>query len=272
MSTNKRVTRSTSSGKKLTKNPTSKSLPEPKKVLWRESVGTLFAKEYFRSCSIPRSFNYPDYLEWTRQHSLSRVQAQQHWVNAISFMEQHDHPALKDASVKMKKDQYSAKHVKFENEFFPLMEADERLKAKRRDLLEEIDDLITNEQLSSSSAEPSTTLHIQATAKHAREEAANTVEEQPPRKVKFMEANLASQSSQSDGSFIGSEPSSARSSLNSTDFRFENHLMGPGTTSSRLKTPARLRILDVDVSQVLFDARRQVVAHQRNINNISDLL
>ncbi|KAI7818936.1 hypothetical protein BC939DRAFT_506156 [Gamsiella multidivaricata] len=169
-------------------------------------------------------------------------------------MEQHDHQALKDVSVKMKKDRYSAKHTKFENEFFFPMEADERLKAKRKKLHEDVDDLLTNEQrlrfrnkaasvakaleqtspASSSSAEPSTTSHSQVTAKHAR---GKTTKNNHQEKLSI-----------------------------------HDHLVGPGTTSSRLKTPARLRIQDVDVSQVLLDAGRQVIANQCNINNISDLL
>ncbi|KAF9180559.1 hypothetical protein BGZ49_004985, partial [Haplosporangium sp. Z 27] len=53
-------------------------------------------------------------------------------------------------------------------------------------------------------------------------------------------------------------PSSARSSLNSIDLRYINHLVGP--------------VGDTDVSLMLMDARRKIVAHQCEIDNNSNLL
>ncbi|KAF9100149.1 hypothetical protein BGX27_000483 [Mortierella sp. AM989] len=75
-------------------------------------------KEHLRSRSLPYPFNYPGYLRWTQQFSLSRVQAQQYWANAISFLEQHDQQALRDTSQKMKQTRYSAINIKLENELF----------------------------------------------------------------------------------------------------------------------------------------------------------
>ncbi|KAF9426782.1 hypothetical protein BGZ76_002597 [Entomortierella beljakovae] len=51
-----------------------------------------------------------------------------------------------------------------------------------------------------------------------------------------------------------------------------NHLVGPGTTSSRLTTSARLTIGQIDVSVVLMNARTKVIKHQSEISDISDLL
>ncbi|KAF9098111.1 hypothetical protein BGX27_000870 [Mortierella sp. AM989] len=67
-------------------------------------------------------------------------------------------------------------------------------------------------------------------------------------------------------------PSSARSSLNSIDFRYIDHLVGPGTTSSRLTTMARLIIDQIDISELLMDARRLIIKKQSEISDVSDLL
>ncbi|KAF9411983.1 hypothetical protein BGZ76_005252, partial [Entomortierella beljakovae] len=91
-------------------------------------------------------------------------------------------------------------------------------------------------------------------------------QEPPQKKVAFLDIDFPSESESEYA------PSSARSSLNSIDLRYINHLVGPGTTSSQLKTSARMIVGDVDVSLALMDARRKIVAHQSEINNNSDLL
>ncbi|KAF9091971.1 hypothetical protein BGX27_001924 [Mortierella sp. AM989] len=68
------------------------------------------------------------------------------------------------------------------------------------------------------------------------------------------------------------EPRSTRSSLNTVDIRFMNHLVGPGTTSSRLTTSARLTINHTDVSVVLMNARTETIKHQSEVTDVSDLL
>ncbi|KAF9364867.1 hypothetical protein BGX34_000093 [Mortierella sp. NVP85] len=101
------------------------------------------------------------------------------------------------------------------------------------------------------------------------EAALETAEEERPKKVLFMEAEL---SSASGSDYVHSSPSSARSSLNSIDFKFIDHLVGPGTTSSRLRTDDRLTISGVDVSLTMMEKRRTLLKKQSEINNVSDLL
>ncbi|KAF9106495.1 hypothetical protein BGX27_009126 [Mortierella sp. AM989] len=88
----------------------------------------------------------------------------------------------------------------------------------------------------------------------------------------LLEEELESQGTQSDSDYIGSNPPSARSSLNSIDMGFMNHLVGPGTTSSRLETSAHLMIGDTNVSEILMDARRSVVKRQSEVRTVSELL
>lgn len=78
--------------------------------------------------------------------------------------------------------------------------------------------------------------------------------------------------SESGSDYVDSKPSSARSSLNSIDFVLIDHLVGPGTTSSRLTTNDRILIGQVDVSQVLMDGRRNLIRKQSEIKDPSDLL
>ncbi|KAF9319457.1 hypothetical protein BG006_002988, partial [Podila minutissima] len=92
------------------------------------------------------------------------------------------------------------------------------------------------------------------------------------KKVSFLETEYATESEPSDNNYIDSNPSSARSSLNSIDFSFVNWLVGPGTTSSRLDTAARLFVGRLDVSEVLMTARRTIVKNQSRITSIPDLL
>ncbi|KAI7826120.1 hypothetical protein BC939DRAFT_475822 [Gamsiella multidivaricata] len=93
--------------------------------------------------------------------------------------------------------------------------------------------------------------------------------EPPHKKVAFLEVEFPLES---ESDYVDSNPSSARSSLNSIDFRFIDHLVGPGTSSSRLTTKARLIIDQVDVSELLLNARRSVVKKQYEITDVSDLL
>ncbi|KAI8347013.1 hypothetical protein B0O80DRAFT_219864 [Mortierella sp. GBAus27b] len=99
--------------------------------------------------------------------------------------------------------------------------------------------------------------------------ALETAEEERPKKVLFVEAEL---SSASGSDHVRSSPSSACSSLNSIDFKLIDHLVGPGTTSSRLRTSNRLTISDVDVSLTIMEKRRTLLKQQSEINDVSDLL
>ncbi|KAI8347015.1 hypothetical protein B0O80DRAFT_502988 [Mortierella sp. GBAus27b] len=99
--------------------------------------------------------------------------------------------------------------------------------------------------------------------------ALETAEEERPTKVLFVEAEL---SSASGSDYVRSSPSSASSSLKFIDFKFIDHLVGPGTTSSRLRTSNRLTISDVDVSLTIMEKRRTLLEKQSGINDASDLL
>ncbi|KAG0351579.1 hypothetical protein BC939DRAFT_508362 [Gamsiella multidivaricata] len=101
---------------------------------------------------------------------------------------------------------------------------------------------------------------------------ASSKDDWEPKKVTFLETEFATESERSDSSYIDSNPSSTRSSLNSIDFSFMNRLVGPGTTSSRLNTAARLFVGQVDVSELLLTARRAIVKIQSRITSVSDLL
>ncbi|KAI8600250.1 NACHT domain-containing protein [Dissophora ornata] len=69
-----------------------------------------------------------------------------------------------------------------------------------------------------------------------------------------------------------SEEFFALSSLRSIDIRFANRLVGPGTTSSRLKTGDQLCVGSVNVSLALMSARKSNVARQSELESVSDLL
>ncbi|KAF9397982.1 hypothetical protein BGX21_008306 [Mortierella sp. AD011] len=115
----------------------------------------------------PRQFNYPDYLQWTKQHSLNRVQARQFWNNAISFMTSQNHEALKEAALKMKNDQDSNAHGAFEDNFFASKEFDDRLQEKRQALIEDIDTYITDSQRQRFLNKPSATAGSSFVSSHA---------------------------------------------------------------------------------------------------------
>ncbi|KAF9426819.1 hypothetical protein BGZ76_002586 [Entomortierella beljakovae] len=134
-----------------------------------------------------------------------------------------------------------------------------------------------NEQISSTQEDTAAANQPAQPSDSLLDDAANENETSQSKKPKsltgiLLEEGLASQSSQGDSDFDGSSQSSARSSLNSIDFQFINHLVGPGTTSSRLRTSGRLVIEDTDVSEALMSARRSVVKHQSEITSVSDLL
>ncbi|KAF9108120.1 hypothetical protein BGX27_008458, partial [Mortierella sp. AM989] len=129
---------------------------------------------------------------------------------------------------------------------------------------------------------PSTKSSSRLSSKRAREEeqsalstqvtADNQSKKSRVQASTLQETEFPSQSSQDDSDFIGSNPSSARSSLNSIEIGFVNHLVGIGTTSSRLRTSDHLIIEDTNVSEILMDARRSVVRNQSEIKTVSDLL
>ena len=90
-----------------------------------------------------------------------------------------------------------------------------------------------------------------------------------PRKVTILEVEF---SSDCGSDYVNSKPSSTRSSLNSIDFLLVDHLVRPGTTSSRLTTNDHLIVDEVDVSQDLMDARRRLIKRQSELKDASDLL
>jgi hypothetical protein len=101
------------------------------------------------------------------------------------------------------------------------------------------------------------------------EAALETAEEERPTKVLFVEAELSSASGSDD---VRSSPSSARSSLNAIDFKFIDHLVGPRTTSSRLRTDNRLTISDVDVSLTMMEKRRTLHGGEGSTLNAKRML
>ncbi|KAK3842539.1 MAG: hypothetical protein J3R72DRAFT_127754 [Linnemannia gamsii] len=94
-------------------------------------------------------------------------------------------------------------------------------------------------------------------------------QEPPTKKVSFQDTVF---SSRSGSDYINSNPSSARSSLNSIDFKYIDHLVGPGTTSSRLKTSGQLIVDKTYVSGVLMNARHNNLKKQSEITDVSALL
>ncbi|KAF9416475.1 hypothetical protein BGZ76_004660 [Entomortierella beljakovae] len=90
------------------------------------------------------------------------------------------------------------------------------------------------------------------------------------KRVKFLDTEFSSSSSGSD--YIESNPSSARSSLNTSDLKYIDHLVGPGTPSSRLFTRDRLIVCKTDISLQLMNARRNNIYNQSEISDVSDLL
>ncbi|KAF8923534.1 hypothetical protein BGZ58_002832, partial [Dissophora ornata] len=98
-------------------------------------------------------------------------------------------------------------------------------------------------------------------------------QERPTKKVAFRDDVF---SSEGGSDYVDSNPSSVRSSLrsslNSIEFKYIDHLVGPGTTSSRLNTSSRLIVGEIDVSEVLMNARRDNLKKQSEIADVSDLL
>ncbi|KAF9111728.1 hypothetical protein BGX27_004516, partial [Mortierella sp. AM989] len=90
----------------------------------------------------------------------------------------------------------------------------------------------------------------------------------PQKKVKFLDAELSSSSS---NEYVDSNPSSGRSSLGSIDLKYIDHLVGPGTTSSKLYTSSRLIVNNTNISKELMSARRKAILKQSEITDVSDL-
>ncbi|KAG0373685.1 hypothetical protein BGX24_011389 [Mortierella sp. AD032] len=101
------------------------------------------------------------------------------------------------------------------------------------------------------------------------ESASTPDQERPTKKVAFRDDVF---SSECGSDYVDSNPSSKRSSLNSIEFKYIDHLVGPGTTSSRLNTSSRLIVGEIDVSEVLMNARRDNLKKQSEIADVSDLL
>ncbi|KAI1297564.1 hypothetical protein EDD11_007037, partial [Mortierella claussenii] len=88
------------------------------------------------------------------------------------------------------------------------------------------------------------------------------------KRVTILEADFLSESG-TDYTYSGQ--SSTRSSLTSIDFLLIDHLVGPGTTSSRLTTNKRMKFNQIDVSLLLMDERRSLIKKQSEIKDVSDL-
>ncbi|KAF9994287.1 hypothetical protein BGZ65_010093 [Modicella reniformis] len=54
--------------------------------------------------------------------------------------------------------------------------------------------------------------------------------------------------------------------------KYINHLVGPGTTSSKPKTKNRLIVDGIDLSVLLMAARLDIVQRQSELKDVSDLL
>ncbi|KAI1296259.1 hypothetical protein EDD11_007451 [Mortierella claussenii] len=88
------------------------------------------------------------------------------------------------------------------------------------------------------------------------------------------EEELTSETDGSNSNCFPSNPLSARSSLNSIDFKFINPFGWPGNDvlSSRLHTTEVLKIKGVNMSNALMDARRSVVRRQSETSDIFELV
>lgn len=79
-------------------------------------------------------------------------------------------------------------------------------------------------------------------------------------------------SNATDSEFQPSTGTSARTSLSTVDFHYRNNLTGPGETSCRLKTKFRCVVGDLDVSERLMAARREMVRQQCTLKSTWDML
>ncbi|KAI7828755.1 hypothetical protein BC939DRAFT_500540 [Gamsiella multidivaricata] len=82
----------------------------------------------------------------------------------------------------------------------------------------------------------------------------------------------ADEEDKDDSDYVVSDVSSARSSFSTIDMKCINHLMGPGTTSSKLRIEDRPIVNGTDLSLLLTAARVDIVLRQSGLQDVSDLL
>ncbi|KAF9167217.1 hypothetical protein DFQ26_005330 [Actinomortierella ambigua] len=130
-------------------------------------------------------------------------------------------------------------------------------------------DVMTRELEEGLNAQPQKNVRPKRSSVEVATDEAGASSQQPPtKKVAFRDAEF---SSASESDFVDSN-SSARTSLVSIEYKYVDHLVGPGTTSSRFKTSDRLFVEGTNVSETLMGARRKILQKQSEIVDASDLL
>ncbi|KAG0370262.1 hypothetical protein BGX24_002070 [Mortierella sp. AD032] len=71
---------------------------------------------------------------------------------------------------------------------------------------------------------------------------------------------------------VGKQQLNARTSLSTIDFHYHNNLTGPGETSCRLRTTFKCVFGDLDVSEQLMSARKEMIKQQCTLQSAADLL
>ncbi|KAF9152162.1 hypothetical protein BGX20_005215, partial [Mortierella sp. AD010] len=112
---------------------------------WADSLGNLFTKSYF-TCRKPNQFNYADFLEWTKQHNMSKERARLQWDIARRHFEKSKHQVLRDAAVRLNKDWNSGTHKQDEEDFFQRRNDKKKLEGERRKVHQDVDNVLSKRQ------------------------------------------------------------------------------------------------------------------------------
>ncbi|KAK3829709.1 MAG: hypothetical protein J3R72DRAFT_456721 [Linnemannia gamsii] len=103
--------------------------------------------------------------------------------------------------------------------------------------------------------------------------------EQPPLSSEQRRGTLTTEllgneltSNPSDSDYQPTTGTSARTSLSTIDFHYHNNLTGPGETSCRLRTTFKCIFGDLDVSEQLMSARKEMIKQQCTLQSAADLL
>lgn len=113
---------------------------------WRDAFGNLASKAYFESCQHPPSFNYPDFLAWSKGRLTGKAKIRQEWANARTLFRKSRHQSLRDAAVKLDKAWELSLDEEYETDFFRQQQDLRRLLNGRRPVHAAADRVIIKRQ------------------------------------------------------------------------------------------------------------------------------
>ncbi|KAG0215034.1 hypothetical protein BGX31_000937, partial [Mortierella sp. GBA43] len=244
----------------------------PKKVSWKQDLAKVGYSQYFGKIADPAQIDFISFLKSSASSSKDRRKLHYDWFTTIlPLLQKSSHASLKQRATELVTSWSDDRDSQEVRDLWDAMKVQDASKQHLQVLHQEVyarENAVaqdhTNTLLGQIQSGAST-----SSKKRATDEPAGS--EHKLRKVAFLDESFSDNGSLYTGSDPSSAPPSARSSLNTNDFQYVDHLVGPGESSSKIQGKPFV-MNGINVSELCMRARKEAVKNQCELNDMSELL